>query len=496
MGSVPIRLRVRAGGDLRLVVPRRAAERLEIEPGEYEVRFGDRRAPARVSIALQSAAVLTCGLARRLGLGAERRLRLVKEGGALRIGPLIGILGRRRPGPALYGEQTNLFRRFIRTARRHHCAAYVFDPRRRSDRPLPDVVFNRYDARSRSAVWRWMQAHPQLPLFNRPFEGKWEMHSALAGDPALEPHLPETHPAGEETVWSMLRRHGFIFLKPANGLQGRGILRLRRIGRLVGVKASQGGPERPLSPEQAGRIVQRRISSASHLVQEGIPAARIGGGATDIRVLVQKDGDGRWRYTGAAARVGRIRGIASNLHRGGRVMPLNAALRRMLRRQADRAEVAQRIRDVALACARRLDAQCGSVGELGVDVAVCPDGRVYIFEANIRPGREAFFRLGPAGGTFRRAIDRPIRYAAYLAGFGSSPAHDWPEEPGEAALELEEPGGKGGAGGREGDGGHLAEGQRPAGGAAISEASSVGPLEKVGESDAEASAGDRRACAG
>ncbi|MCK9911909.1 YheC/YheD family protein, partial [Microbacteriaceae bacterium K1510] len=50
------------------------------------------------------------------------------------------------------------------------------------------------------------------------------------------------------------------------------------------------------------------------------------GAPYDVRVLVQKNGLGEWQTTGKAVRVGEKDGITSNLHGGGKAVPLSSFL--------------------------------------------------------------------------------------------------------------------------------------------------------------------------
>ena len=56
------------------------------------------------------------------------------------------------------------------------------------------------------------------------------------------------------------------------------------------------------------------------------------------------------------------------------------------------------------------------IGELGIDLAIDRDGRLWFLEANSRTGRSLFHHLD-ATGLGRLADRRPLEYAAYLAGF-------------------------------------------------------------------------------
>jgi hypothetical protein len=71
-----------------------------------------------------------------------------------------------------------------------------------------------------------------------------------------------------------------------------------------------------------------------------------------------------------------------------------------------------RIRSVSERAAGHLEQHFGRLAELGFDFGVEPDGRLWLLEANAKPGREAFEQDERIS---RLAALRPLRYAAFLA---------------------------------------------------------------------------------
>src|SRR5690606_5625062 len=159
------------------------------------------------------------------------------------------------------------------------------------------------------------------------------------------------------------------------------------------------------------------------MVQQGLDLVRVGGRVCDVRVLALKDGRARWRVAGMTVRRARPGSVVSNLHQGGTVLPFQAFACRVPRRRGA-APLGVELRRLVKRILPAVDAIAPRAGDVGVDIGVDRDGRLWIIEVNTKPGRSG--RLAnPA------VYSLPMEYARYLAGFGpASPARGVPPRPG------------------------------------------------------------------
>ena len=158
-------------------------------------------------------------------------------------------------------------------------------------------------------------------------------------------------------------------------------------------------------------------------MQNYVPATSPDGRAADIRVHVQRDGLGRWRVTRGYVRLGESGNAVSNVSRGGYQGPLDGFLG--TRRARPAAEIAAEIDALALDIAATVEATFGRpLSELGVDIALDRDDRLWIIETNTHPQSSLH--------EHERAV-RTIAYALYLAGHPASDetaadlSGPWPE---------------------------------------------------------------------
>ncbi|MFC4809278.1 YheC/YheD family protein [Paenibacillus sp. GCM10023250] len=289
--------------------------------------------------------------------------------------------------------------------------------------PLPDVVYDRALPASAGEARRFRHAllrlkrRKRFALLNGSLPGKLDVYRALAHDEELLPLLPETEPYSDAgRLARLLGSHpGGLFLKPAAGMHGKGALRL--LADAEGFRADgRDRHNRPLARrfrdwEAAGAWLDRFASAVPYLVQPCLRLTDEEGRVFDVRALLQKDAGGRWTFTGAAVRRGGAGSVTANLHGGGTAAMAAAAFRPRFG-EAGAAELLARIRRASERTGACLEAHFGRFAELGLDFGLEPDGRLWLLEANAKPGRASFADDEDAAGT---AVRRPLDYAMLLA---------------------------------------------------------------------------------
>ncbi|MGI6083568.1 MAG: YheC/YheD family protein [Limnochordia bacterium] len=435
--------------------PPRLAERFSLSGGaKLSLKVGRVTKEAMIRIEPHSSVADTdpVGLSGRLlrlfGLSEGSHLHVLRTASGVRLGPVVGILAPRRSGLAKpYQAQTSLFRRVIAAGEELGVLVYVFDfhdirwPERRvrgytfcQNRwmmrlyPLPDVVFDRASGVFPGGSLRADQARRRLvddlgiKLFNTRLGNKMRMYRLMHADQLLRKHLPATYKVqGGGVVSRLVTKHGAVYLKPQNGAQGKGIIRLRRLKKGVAytltlkdyrqVRGQASGVSEALSR------LRSQVALSGYLVQPDLNLLRINGRICDVRVLVQKDRDGAWHVTGVAVRAGAAGRVISNLHGGGRSLRLDRLLQEALGADEERKRrLQEEIEKLAIRIAEVLERSTPCLGELGVDLGIDRQGRIWIIEANSRTGRAVFRRCGMHEAA-RLADRRPLLYAMHLAGF-------------------------------------------------------------------------------
>ncbi len=427
-----------------------------------EVKVGSRKIKARL-LQVKSLERHVIGLSRpllnALGLPRVINLRARADGQMLHLGPIVGIL---MPGarglPTPFGSFTLEMAYFIQQGRkagvlpiaftcsgidfqrgmvRGYTLALAEEPRWvRRYLPLPDVVYDHVTVRTRDHSKEVREVRRKLteagiPFFNPGFFDKWEAHNWLSTCQELVPHLPETRRISVDELKKTAQKYRRLFIKPARGSLGRNITVLTRAGDGSWV-LRRGG--RAANKERIAALDSvpghlPKLDSGTYIIQQGLDLCRSRGRPVDVRVFMQRTGTGRWAVTKMFARVPPSGQLIANISRGAKGRPVSAALARCFAHHRVPGIVRQ-IRKLALQTCHCLDIAIGKpVGELGVDIGVDNTGHVWIIEVNSKPHRKAYDTLEGMPGA-RRSFQRPMLYAAYLAGFGEKtpPAREIPED--------------------------------------------------------------------
>ncbi len=311
-------------------------------------------------------------------------------------------------------------------------AALQYDPIHakwsRSWRTIPNLIYDRcrYQKNYRFPLLRKFRAnYSQLTYLNRPMAHKWNIHQLLSKDRNIRAFLPETiqyqKPAD---LNSFLQKHTLVYMKPSDGTGGRGILCIRRLGNQHYLIQGRDQSRRIITPRKM-RVEQ--IAASFHnwgfkdryLIQQGISLTLPNGRVHDYRLLIQKNGKGEWEVTGCAGRVGPLRSITSNLHGGGKAMPMLKLLRSRFTSPDKITEISKAMERLSHLVAAHLEKHYGRLCELALDIAVSPIGQVWLLEVNPKPAREVFNRIKEFD-TYETAIRRPLEYALWLHHRGQS----------------------------------------------------------------------------
>ncbi|MHB9145481.1 MAG: YheC/YheD family endospore coat-associated protein [Symbiobacteriia bacterium] len=294
---------------------------------------------------------------------------------------------------------------------------------RRGPFPLPTIVYDQTKSRSLAGGESCRAAKARLVqrgavLLGPGFLSKGQVSAILRHVPSLQQYLPETLPATSANVLGLLRRHPSVYVKHANGTLGFNVVRISR-GPQGGFlwEAARGYRHTVRLRLAGGLSLGRRLAFARRggwLVQQGIGLCLYHGRPADIRLLLQKDGDGRWQVTTAFAKVAAPGQVVTNIGAGGSLARLDDVLRQANQRHgwdSSLAELRQRLFRVGLLTAQALDEALGPLAELGIDVGLDAQGHAWLIEANGKYSRKVF-----SHSVRQLTIRRVFAYSQFLHG--------------------------------------------------------------------------------
>lgn len=292
-------------------------------------------------------------------------------------------------------------------------------------RSFPNLIFDRCRIQRThrfEQLRQFRSRYGHLIFLNRPLRNKWTIHKILSKDSRFKSYMPATRMIeGSHDVSDMLRKYPLLYLKPINGTGGRGILRIerKREGKLLIQGRDQS--RRIISPQTiaaaalSSYLASWDLKSSRYIVQQGIQLKLPNGRVHDYRMLVQKNGEGEWKVTGCAGRVGASGSVTSNLHGGGHAITMNELLKKWIDSDEKAAEVTADAEQFSINVAQYLELCYGRLCELALDLAIDRKGHIWMIEVNPKPAREVFAQVGDKE-TYRNAIIRPLEYAVWLYG--------------------------------------------------------------------------------
>lgn len=392
------------------------------------------------------------GVRRALSIQAGLKTNVTRAGSDLRLGPVVGVFV--NPAAAARTARGEAGFRLVELAkanRKAGCILYFFssadlawspprvngayyDQRRNEWRqrsfPLPDVLYDRgggFKPTERPLaryIRRQLWSVPGLKKFNgRHYFDKWDQHQRLRRHAPLCRHLPETVLyKGSEDLAAMLAKHGCVYLKSTLGSNGRGVMRV--IAGENGYKYNhcRTEVEAGFCPDLASleTVIRGFLGRQKAVIQAGIDLLTYNGAKIDLRVLAARDARGLWRIVDTPVRVARGDCAVTSTRLGSTVHRFGEFFRTaLLYDEARLWKLRKRILKTVYLAIRAIEDEYGDFGELGLDLGIDKQGKIWFIEANAKPGKDTI-RLAGDPAALEKAFLFPLQYCRRLAGFADT----------------------------------------------------------------------------
>lgn len=273
-----------------------------------------------------------------------------------------------------------------------------------SELPIPDVIYNRIHSRRLEQTKQFKNFRKKLnqlniPIFNDRFLSKWEVYEQLNQEVYPRSFIPETRIYSEESLHEFAEKYETIFIKPVHGSQGRNIFKLLKADDnqytyQTSFRTNTKQVLNKFSIEEIYQQIQPVINNKLYIIQQGIPLVTFENCAMDFRVLCHKNQFNLWEVTSIVARISAEEEFVSNIARGGKTLkPLNALSTCMNKRKS--LEVLTRMKELSIETASIISKHSpGITGELGIDIGVEQDGKLWLIEVNSKPSKNFEGDLG------------------------------------------------------------------------------------------------------
>lgn len=295
--------------------------------------------------------------------------------------------------------------------------------------PLAEIIYNRLPTRqieNQAPVQRLFTQtakNHNIFIFNERFLDKHDVFHTLQDDESIKHYLPESLLLEDfSTLKYMINKYNVVYVKPVQGSLGRGIFRITSldIQKKFTLEKASSPSQKPLKFSTLTNLYRAFKSNLSHKqyqIQQGLSVIQVGRSPVDFRALVQKNSKGGWSITSIVARTAGNERFVANLARGGSIDTVTNTLPRTnLPQHLNTEDMLLALKRAAIAISEAIDRNIDAhFGELGVDLAIDVQGKVWLIEVNSKPSKNDNTPLRE--NKIRPSVRKVVSYAKYLTGF-------------------------------------------------------------------------------
>lgn len=455
MISFNIKLKTIKGHEEIIYIPLLLLKKLELKSNQsIPIHFGLNRSQIVTVRSIKNSineVYITSKLRDSLLIPYSKNILIKKESDGIRIGPIIGILTTDYTGVKFSNLKTGMehpfslfFKNMLSPEPSYPTYYFIFTPdnvdwqnktvngfffsndNRWSTKtvPLPDVVYNRIPNRTLERldyIDNFKNEYILLggKLFNNNFFNKWDIYNILIDDEKTRVFIPETHLSPSIALFKgMLERHPIIYLKPANGSLGLGIYKIIKKNSEFIVQFRNKNTNKAIVFKDSVSIYKYIFTNKfrhKYIIQQGINLVEYIQSPVDFRVHMHKNSQNKWQVIAIGAKVAGKGSVTTHLRTGGQLINADKYLNIMFKEHSSK--IIEKIKASSIQIAESIESKLKeSIGELGLDIGVDKDSRIWLFEVNSKPGRSIFKH--PSLKTAQTESNkRLIEYAMLLSDF-------------------------------------------------------------------------------
>ncbi|MCP3762290.1 YheC/YheD family protein [Domibacillus sp. A3M-37] len=279
--------------------------------------------------------------------------------------------------------------------------------------PFPDVIYNAGSpeklAKAKSVIQKLKET---IPFTTHSIGNKWNVAERLKEGKEFASYLiPTKTIKSSNDILHFMNAFRDVIVKPIDGRKGQGIYFIQMDGSEYVV--NKDSTDIQYSRAQLASFFDPLLKLNTFIIQPYICSKTKAGLAYDFRLHVQKDGDGKWGITTIYPRVAPEGTIVTNINNGGYTNYLDPFLKQEFSKE-EAFNIKRKLEHFSLSLARHLDdlqmrEYQEVIDEIGVDVGLDQDQKIWIYEVNWRPGCPPAFYLE------MDVVKNTIHYAIYLA---------------------------------------------------------------------------------
>ncbi|WP_081415934.1 YheC/YheD family protein [Peribacillus kribbensis] len=279
--------------------------------------------------------------------------------------------------------------------------------------PFPDVIYNTGSPekleKARDII---LTLQDTIPFTTVSIGNKWSVNERLKkGKEFVKYLIPSKILKEWKDLYEFLLAYHDVVVKPLDGRKGQGIYFIKRTEN--GFIVNKDSKDVFYSQEELHPFLNQLLEENIYIAQPYICSKTKFGQAFDLRLHVQKNGQGRWVITTIYPRIAPPGTIITNINNGGYTNYLEPFLNQEFGAESA-FNMKQTLEYFTLSLARHLDELQmleyeEVIDEIGIDIGLDQNQKIWIYEVNWRPGCPPAFYLE------MDVVQNTIQYAIYLA---------------------------------------------------------------------------------
>lgn len=243
---------------------------------------------------------------------------------------------------------------------------------------------------------------------------KWNVYQTLAKNSTLQSFFPMTARLSSTSYFQhYLTKHPNWLLKPIQGSQGRGLIKVEKSNGLYAIREVKQPSEQHYTfttTAQFHQWLHNKMQTTAYIFQPFLPLQTKDGYPFDIRILLQKDERGKWKERIKVIRTGIQHHITSNLAGGGKMIAFSSFIENIPLKH--RKKIEEELDTIITTLPLALEKACHPLFELGIDLGLDTKQNLWILDINSKPGHKI---VTMASKTVQQEIyEAPSKYIHYL----------------------------------------------------------------------------------
>ncbi|RDI47889.1 YheC/YheD family protein [Falsibacillus pallidus] len=285
---------------------------------------------------------------------------------------------------------------------------------------IPEMLYDRClygenkNDKDAQAIVSWLKTRKDITFLGYGLPNKWSLYEKLKTDLELSPYLPQTKKVSSaQQIIQEAQVYGEVIIKPVNGAHGYAVYSIQFHEGMLLIKTTKNGKvvsKLLAKPDESIPFFERLLIKNIYIVQPRLPNLDETNRPFDLRVFLQKNGEGKWIERARGIRIGQSEGILTNMSAGASILPYSEW--KTTTPQFNHSFLEKEIKELLEKLPPLLEEHFFPLFELGIDIIIAKDESIWVLDINSKPGRKLVASTNPV--QLESLYKAPFDYCRFL----------------------------------------------------------------------------------